>query len=91
VAKPKEFKLTLTDRVVGYFNPEKGVKRAVARHKMFNANVAFRGADRTLQPGKFRRGNRDINSELRGSLRELRRRSRDLNRNNAMDFDLSPI
>jgi len=84
VAKPKEFKLTLTDRVVGYFNPEKGVKRAVARHKMFNANVAFRGADRTLQPGKFRRGNRDINSELRGSLRELRRRSRDLNRNNAM-------
>jgi len=84
VAKQTEFKLNVVDKMIGYFNPQKGVDRAVARHKMFHAGTAFRGADRSLLPGKFRRSGRTANEDLQGSLVELRKRSRDLHRNNAL-------
>ena len=76
--------LNVIDRLVGYFDPEAGRKRAVARMQI-DAASAFSGASRSRPALKgWRTSKGDADSDINPELETLRARSRDLERNNPL-------
>ncbi|WP_059415588.1 MULTISPECIES: phage portal protein [Cupriavidus] len=83
VGKP-DLKLTLTDRIVNYFDPVAGNRRAQARTAQAYSG-AYEGASRSKRSLRnwFAFGG-SADADLLPALAELRNRSRDLARNNPL-------
>lgn len=84
VARPARpvLRRTLTDRVVGYFNPVAGVARLRARAFMALAGGYTSGKRDRRQTRNWRPKEGSANADILGDLPDLRARSRDLVRNN---------
>src|SRR5688500_9199863 len=79
---------TWIDKMVGYFAPASGVRRARARLLLdaYDSNERrirkFEGASRTRRTQGWITTSNSLNTELFGALSTLRNRSRDLVQNN---------
>jgi lambda family phage portal protein len=79
-----EVKPTLSDRIVGYFSPEKALRRRKARVAMALAG-SYKGASRSRKATQtWSTSNGDADGDLLFDLPTLRERSRDLVRNNPL-------
>ncbi len=82
--KKIEIKSNFIDKVVGYFNPQAGMKRTKFRTAM-NMLGGYSGASRTRRSLKeWMTTSSDANSDILPALSTLRDRSRDLIRNNPL-------
>lgn len=73
------------DRLIGYFNPEKGLKRSMARARMSGITRArsyYDGATSSHRSGGWRTPGSDANQEIRLAGAKLRFNARDMCRNN---------
>lgn len=78
-------KPTLVDRVIGYFDPRRGVERLGARAMMSLANGGYEAGRRDKRSmRKWRFGSKSGNTDTLEDLKDLRTRSRDLVRNNPL-------
>lgn len=73
--------LTFLDRLIGYFSPEAGIKRARARFGMARLR-SYDGAKVGRRTSGWITGGASANAEISASVEKLRQRSRDLLRNN---------
>jgi len=72
----------LIDELIGYFSPEAGVRRTIARAALEQARV-YESAKRTRRTADWMESHSSANVEVGTSLPILRGRSRDLIRNNS--------
>ncbi|MCX5513429.1 phage portal protein [Kaistia algarum] len=75
---------TMLDRVVGYFNPRRGVERMGARAMLALAGGYESGQRDKRSMRKWRPAAKSGNTDTLGDLSDLRGRSRDLVRNNPL-------
>ncbi|MEI8350085.1 MAG: phage portal protein [Candidatus Omnitrophota bacterium] len=74
---------SLVDNVIGIFNPSGAYKR-IAYRKSISMLSSYRGADKSRLRSSWLPGSNSADEDLLPELSDLRQRSRDLNRNDAV-------
>jgi lambda family phage portal protein len=74
-------KETFLDKAIGWYDPERGLKRTAARAGLANMRSLYDGATVGRRTGNWRTSNASANVAMRGALHLLRARSRDFMRN----------
>src|SRR6185312_7458859 len=84
MAKPKKSNLNAVDKLVSFFSPARGIRRARMRALESNMIRAYEGASKTHRTSGWKAGPGSADTEAAFSLQILRNRSRDLVRNDAL-------